>query len=130
MKKLLLSLLLIPLTKTGPTSSVEIRGGKWPISLEAAGNSYMLIFRDQQEMVGEVYDTLQFANRGQLVYMDSALSILKRGHNGDEANFTNYSIKRAEKKFDGLWYILKTKYATTDFRQQEADALSKAIRGF
>jgi len=130
MKKLLLSLLFIPLAKTGPTTSVEIRGGKWPISLEAAGRSYMLIFRNQQEMVAEAYDTLEFANKGQLVYLDSALMILKRGHNGDEANFSHYSLKRADKKFDGLWYILKTKYATTDFRQQEADALSKAIRGF
>ena len=130
MKKLLLSLLFIPLAKTGPDNPVEIRSGKWPISLESTGKSYMLIFRNQQEMVAEVYDTLEFANRGQLVYLDSALMILKRGHNGDEANFSNYSLKRADKKFDGLWYILKTKYATTDFRQPEADALSKAIRGF
>jgi len=130
MKKLLLSLLLLPFARTGPNNSVEIRSGKWPISLESNGSSTLLIFRDQQVMMEEVYDTVVFRNRAQMVYLDSALGILKRGHDGDEANFSNYSVKRADKKFDGLWYILRTKYATTDFRQQEADAIRKAIRSF
>ena len=130
MKKLLLSLLLLPFAKMGPTNSVEIRTGKWPISFESGGKSYSLIFRDQQVLMEEVYDTLVFANRAQLVYLDSALSVLKRGHDGDEASFSNYSVKRANKKFDGWWYILRTKYSTCDFRQPEADAISKAIRSF
>jgi len=130
MKKLLLSLLLLPFARTGPNNSVEIRSGKWPISLESNGSSTLLIFRDQQVMMEEVYDTVVFRNRAQMVYLDSALGILKRGHDGDEANFSNYSVKRADKKCDGLWYILRTKYATTDFRQQEADAIRKAIRSF
>jgi hypothetical protein len=114
----------------GPTNSVEIRGGKWPINMESDGRSYLLIFRDQQVMMEEVYDTVEFANRRQLVYLDSALSVLKRGNDGDEADFSTYSIKRAEKKFDGRWYILRTKYSSTNFRQEEADAISKTIRGF
>ncbi len=130
MKKLIFSLVLLPFAKMGPTNSVEIRSGKWPISLESHGSSYSLIFRNQQEMMAEAYDTVEFANRKQLVYLDSALTALKRAHDGDEAQFTNYTVKRAEKKYDGLWYILKTKYATTDFRQQEADMISKAIRSF
>jgi hypothetical protein len=130
MKKLLLSLLLFPFAKMAPSSSVEIRSGKWPISLESEGRSYSLIFRDQQVLMEEVYDTLVFANRGQLVYLDSALAVLKRGHDGDEANFSTYSLKRADKKYEGWWYILRTKYATCDFRQREADMISKAIRGF
>lgn len=130
MKKLLLSLLLLPFAKMGPTSSVEIRGGKWPISFESSGKSYLLIFRDQQVMVEEVYDTVEFANKKQLVYLDSALSVLKRGNDGDEANFSTYSVKRADKKFDGRWYILRTKYSSTNFRQQEADVITKTIRGF
>lgn len=130
MKKLFLSLLLLPFARMGPTSSVEIRSGKWPISLERNGGSYSLIFRNQQEMMAEAYDTVEFVNRGQLAYLDSALMILKKGHDGDEATFSNYSVKRADKKYDGMWYILRTKYATTDFRQREADLLSQAIRGF
>ena len=130
MKKLLLSLLLIPFVKTGPTSSIEIRSGKWPISLESDGRAYSLIFRNQEDLRSESYDTVEFANKGQLVYLDSALMTLKRAHNGDQADFSNYSVKRAENKVTGLWYILKTKYATTNFRQPEADVLSKAIRSF
>lgn len=130
MKKLLLSLLFLPFARMGPTNSVEIRGGKWPINMESDGRSYLLIFRDQQVMMEEVYDTVEFANRRQLVYLDSALSVLKRGNDGDEADFSTYSIKRAEKKFDGRWYILRTKYSSTNFRQEEADAISKTIRGF
>jgi hypothetical protein len=130
MKKLFLVLLFLPFANPGPTNAVEIRSGKWPISLERNGASYSLIFRNQQEMVAEAYDTVEFANRRQLVYLDSALLILKKGHDGDEATFSNYSVKRADKKYDGMWYILKTRYATTDFRQREADLLSQAIRGF
>jgi len=130
MKKLLLSLLFLPFAKMGPTNSVEIRGGKWPINMESDGRSYLLIFRNQQVMVEEVYDTVEFANRRQLVFLDSALAVLKRGNDGDEATFTTYSVKRADTKFDGRWYILRTKYSSTDFRQQEADAFVKAIRSF
>jgi len=130
MKKLFLSLLLLPFAPTGPNGSVEIRSGKWPISLERNGGSYSLIFRNQQEMQAETYDTVEFANKGQLVYLDSALMVLKKGHDGDEATFSNYSVKRADKKFEGMWYMLQTKYATTNFRQREADLISQAIRGF
>jgi len=81
-------------------------------------------------MQAETYDTVEFANKGQLVYLDSALMVLKKGHDGDEATFSNYSVKRADKKFEGMWYMLQTKYATTNFRQREADLISQAIRGF
>ena len=130
MKKLFLSLLLLPFARPGTNNSVEIRSGKWPISIERNGGSYSLIFRNQQEMQAESYDTVEFANRGQLVYLDSALMVLRKGHDGDEANFSNYSVKRADKKFDGMWYMLQTRYATTNFRQHEADLISQAIRSF
>ena len=130
MKKLFLSLLFLPFARTGPNGSVEIRSGKWPITLEQDGVSYSLIFRNQQEMQAEAYDTVEFANKGQLVYLDSALMVLRRGHDGDEADFSTYSVKRTDKKFDGIWYKLQTKYATTNFRQHEADLISQAIRGF
>ena len=131
MKKLILSILLLPLAgRSGSDNSIEIRAGEWPINLESSGATYSLIFRDQGVMNSVVLDTLPFPNIEQLRYFDKALSTLKTGNNGDIARFTTYSIKRADKKFDGLWYILKTKYSTTDFRQSEADAMSKAIRGF
>jgi hypothetical protein len=130
MKKLFLSFLFLPIARIGPNNSVEIRSGKWPISIEQNGGSYSLIFRNQQEMLAEAYDTVEFANKSQLVFLDSALRILRKGHDGDEATFSNYSVRRADKKFDGMWYMLQTKYATTNFRQHEADLISQAIRGF
>jgi hypothetical protein len=130
MKKLILSLALLPFAKMGPPGPVEIRSGKWPMSFESQGNAHLLIFRDQQILMDEVYDTVMYVNRRQLVDLDSALSILKRGHDGDEATFSNYSLKRANKKYDGMWYILRTKYSSTNFRQVEADVIVRTIRSF
>jgi hypothetical protein len=80
-------------------------------------------------MNAEVLDTLEFANLEQLKYLDKALAVLKAGHNGDIAKFKDFTLRRADKKFEGIWYILQPKYGTTDFQQPEADILTKTIRG-
>lgn len=140
MKRLILSALLLPFAgKAGLHSAhsadnlVEVRSGQWPINLERntdrSGTSYSIIFRDQQVMNGEVLDTLVFSNLEQLKYFEKALTVLKTGHNGDIARFKDYTLKRADKKFDGVWYILQPKYGTTDFQQPEADIMTKTIRG-
>jgi len=141
MKRLILSVLFLPFTGhagfNGVYSSseplVEVRSGAWPINLERnterSGTSYSLIFRDQQVMNAQVLDTLEFANLEQLKYLEKALTVLKAGHNGDIAKFKDYTIKRADKKYEGVWYILQPKYGTTDFQQPEADILTKTIRG-
>lgn len=112
---------------------VEIRSGDWPIVLESAigrsDTSYTLQFRDVQVLNSVVMDTLAFANTAQLVYFEKALTILKTGHNGDIARFKDYSVARADKKYEGTWYLLKVKWGMTDFRQSEADILVKTIRG-
>jgi hypothetical protein len=73
-------------------------------------------------------DTLEFANLGQLKYFGQALGVLKKGNNGDIANFANYSIKRADKRLEGgVWYILRIKFGLTDFQQPEADIMCKTI---
>lgn len=139
MKKLILSLLLLPFagkagleTHSPSENLAEVRAGQWPINLERntdrSGTTYSLIFRDQQVMNGEVLDTLDFSNLEQLKYFEKALSTLKSGHNGDIAKFKDYSIKRADKKFEGIWYILQIKWGLTDFQQPEADIMTKAIR--
>jgi hypothetical protein len=141
MKKLILSAFLLPFAgKAGFNSAhfssetlVEVRSGAWPINLERnterSGASYSLIFRDQQVMNAQVLDTLEFANLEQLKYLEKALTVLKAGHNGDIAKFKDYTLKRADKKYEGVWYILQPKYGTTDFQQPEADILTKTIRG-
>jgi hypothetical protein len=64
-----------------------------------------------------------------LKYLGQALDVLKKGHNGDIANFSNYSIKRADKRYEGVWYILRDKWGLTDFQQPEADIMCKTIDG-
>jgi hypothetical protein len=114
------------------TNLADVRTGKWPMNLERdidrRDTSYSLIFRDQQYETGVVMDTLAFENLRQLKYLGQALDVLKKGHNGDIANFSNYSIKRADKRYDGgVWYILRDKFGLTDFQQPEADIMCKTI---
>ncbi|HUB62737.1 MAG TPA: hypothetical protein VL978_18610, partial [Puia sp.] len=106
--------------------------GQWPMNMErdidGRDTSYALIFRDQQYEDGVVMDTLEFENLGQLRYLGQALNVLKKGNNGDIANFKDYSIKRADKRYDGgVWYILRIKFGLTDFQQREADIMCKTI---
>ena len=141
MNRLLLKTLLFPLACLGwlpPGSSsntnlVDIRTGEWPMNLERdidrRDTTYSLIFRDQQVGSAVVMDTLLFSDRHQLKYFGQALTVLKDGHNGDIANFKDYTLKRADKKFDGVWYILRLKFGLTDFQQPEADIMCKTIKG-
>ncbi|MEO5592890.1 MAG: hypothetical protein ABIR15_09440 [Chitinophagaceae bacterium] len=141
MKKIFLSLLLIPFAGLGrlhsmppPSGSiVEIRSGKWPIIMQReiaqTDTTYSLQFRDAQVLSSLVMDTLSFPNSSQLKYFEKALSVLKTGKTGDIAKFKNYSITRADKKYEGVWYILKLKWSLTDFRQSEADLMINTIKG-
>jgi hypothetical protein len=139
MKGLFLSALILPVavgiyswTAVRPPASVEVRSGQWPIHLERTtdrpGVSFSLIFRDQSEPIANVLDTLDFADIGQLRYLDSGLISLRRGTNGDCARYKDYSITRADKKFEGTYYILRADYGQTVFRQPEADIIGKAIK--
>ena len=142
MKKLFLSVLFFPFAGTAglqripslsTTHLAEVRSGQWPMDLERdverRDTSYSLIFRDQQLETDVLMDTLVFANLQQLKYLAQALTVLKSGHNGDIAKFKDYSIKRADKKFDGVWYMLKDKYCLTNFQQPESDIMCKTIKG-
>ena len=140
MKKLILFAVFLPFAthqkalkkEFNSTNILEVRTGDWPINLERntgnSGTSYALLFRDQQVVTGVMMDTLEFPDLGQLKYFGKALTVLKAGHNGDIAKFKDYSLKRAEKKYDGVWYILRIKFGLTDFRQPEADLMINAIR--
>ena len=132
MKKLLLTVLSVGVMVHRGPGSVEVRNGAWPISLERTtdrpGVSFSLIFRDQEVMNEEVLDTLDFADAQQLRFFGQGLTALKNGHSGDVAKFKDYSITRADKKFGGIWYILRPQYGSTSFQQPEADIMLKAIK--
>ena len=112
-------------------SSVEVRGGAWPITLERTadrpGVRFSLIFRDQSESMTTVLDTLDFADAEQLQYFGKGLTALQHGSNGDIARFKDYTITRADKKREGTWYILRPEYGETLFQQPEADVINKTI---
>jgi hypothetical protein len=140
MKKLILSILLLPTVaytgKHSPSDGInlaEIRSGTWPINLERdidrRDTIYSLIFRNQEVMNGVALDTLEFNGLVQLRYFEKALTALQGGHNGDIAQFRNYTLKREDKKFEGLWYLLSLKWSSTEFRQPEADIIRKTIKG-
>jgi hypothetical protein len=140
MKRVILSLIFIPFAgkagfnsaHTSSTVLVEVRSGDWPISLEKtidqSGESFSLQFRDQQVLTNVVLDTLPFPDLAQLKYFEKALSVLKMGNNGDIAKFKDYSVKRAESKKEGKWYILRYQWGLTNFQQAEADTLINTIR--
>jgi len=132
MKKLILFSLFLPIMHSTSTNLVEVRSGDWPINLERtverSDTSYSLLFRDQQVMNEVVMDTLEFPNLEQLRYFQQGLSALKTGNNGDIAKYKDYSIKRAQQKNEGIWYILRIKWGLTSFQQPEADLMIKTIK--
>ncbi len=142
MKKLILGLLVMPFVgkpgfnnfkiKNSSTDLVQVRSGAWPIILERTierrDTTYSLQFRDQQVLTDVAMDTLPFPNLTQLKYFEKALSTLKTGNNGDIAEFKDYSIKRADVKKEGVWYILKYQWGATNFQQPEADIMITTIR--
>ena len=138
MKRLLIIALILPVviviyswtTAKPPNNVVEIRAGIWPISLERVDNrpgvSFSLVFRDQSEEMENVMDTLDFADMAQLKYLDEGLAALK--NNGDCARYKDYSITRADKKYDDIYYILRANDGETVFRQRHADLLRFYIK--
>jgi hypothetical protein len=142
MKNPILLFLIIPLAgitafylpQDPTTHLLEVRSDPWPINLQRiikrADTSYALEFRDQQVLNGVVLDTLGFGNLEQLRYFEQGLSMLKKGNNGDIANFRNYSIKRTNvSKKEPTWYLLRFDGALTNFQQPEADKLITLIKG-
>ncbi len=72
--------------------------------------------------------TMRFRNLEQLKYFQQALSVLKKGNNGDIAKFKEYVVKRVDVKREGVWYILTCSDGPlTNFQQPEADRMITAI---
>jgi hypothetical protein len=115
-----------------PENIVEIRGGAWPIDLERnadGAGTFSLIYRNQEVMNAVSLDTLTFSNLEQLRYFAKGLDALKIGHNGDLLTYKDYTLGRADKKFEGIWYLLRYQFGSTSFRQPEADIMGKTIKG-
>lgn len=143
MKKVRLAFLFLPmiglsgLIAGGSTTTniLEVRPDPWPINLQRIidhrDTTYALEFRDQGVMTGVVLDTLPFGNLQQLKYFGQGLSALKKGHTGDVATYSTYTVKRTDErnKKEPAWYLLRYKEGLTNFQQPEADKMIELISG-
>jgi len=141
MKKLIICLFFLPFSLRAGFDNLQVPGnfhvreGTWPILLERTigimDTTYFLTFRDEQVLTSVVMDTVPFPNLKQLRFFQQALTALRAGHNGDEAKFKGYSIKRADVKRESTWYILRhDQWGLTNFQQPEADLMINAIKTY
>ena len=59
----------------------------------------------------------------QLKYFREGLTTLKKGHNGDIAEYSDYSIKKVGMKKEDSWYILSFDGGITNFQEAQANRL-------
>jgi hypothetical protein len=146
MKKLIILFFLLPIlakaqfviVNNSTTSLIEPRTGNWPLDLQRvireSDTSYVLAYRDQQETTSVNMSTLNFGNAEQLRYFMKGLAALRTGSTGETAKFKEYTIKRMDVKKPGekggaVWYILQCNDGTTtNFQQEDADKMIKAIK--
>jgi hypothetical protein len=113
---------------------MEVRLAPWPINLQRAiyytDTCYAIQFRDQSTMNAVAIKTMDFETLEQLKYFKEGLITLKKGVNGDVAEFRNYSIKRVGKKKEDSWYILSYDGSVTNFQEPQVNRMLFIINNF
>jgi hypothetical protein len=130
---LIFSLLLHPSSGIRPSANypqvdlIQVRLAPWPINLQRViyytDTCYAIQFRDQSAMNSVSYKTMDLETIGQLKYFKEGLLSLKKGSDGDIAEFRNYSIKKVYKKKGDAWYILSYDGAVTNFQEAQANRM-------
>ena len=135
MKQLLLISLFLhmsgrPLFKKAYYPTVDlmtVRMEPWPINLQRViyytDTCYAFQFRDQSTMNAVAIKTMDLETLEQLKYFKEGLTTLKKGVNGDVAEFRNYSIKRVGAKKENSWYILSYDGAVTNFQEPQVNRM-------
>jgi hypothetical protein len=120
-----------------PLPSIElktVRLAPWTINLQRViyytDTCYALQFRDQHAMTNVAIKTMDIYNLEQLKYFEMGLVTLKKGSNGDIAEFRDYSVKRADKKKNETWYILSYDGAVTNFQEPQVNRMIFIIDNF
>ncbi len=111
-----------------PTVDImAVRMEPWPINLQRViyytDTCYAFQFRDQSTMNAVSIKTLDLETMEQLKYFKEGLLTLKKGSNGDVAEFRNYSIKKVGTKKENSWYIVSYDGAVTNFQEPQANRL-------
>jgi hypothetical protein len=97
---------------------MAVRLEPWPINLQRViyytDTCYAFQFRDQSAMNNVAIKTLDLETMEQLKYFKEGLITLKKGANGDVAEYRNYSIKKVGTKRKFLVYI-KLRRSSNEF---------------
>jgi hypothetical protein len=106
---------------------MQVRVGTWPINLQRVvyytDTCYAIQFRDQHAMNAVTFKTMDLETLEQLKYFKEGLTTLKKGHNGDIAEFRNYSIKKVGMRKEDSWYMLSYDGAITNFQEAQANRM-------
>ena len=106
---------------------MQVRLAPWPINIQRViyytDTCYAIQFRDQGAMNAVAIKTLDLETMNQLKYFKDGLTALKKGNNGDVAEFKNYSIKRVGTKKENSWYILSYDGAVTNFQEPQLNRM-------
>jgi hypothetical protein len=106
---------------------MQVRMAPWPINIQRViyytDTCYAFQFRDQSTMNSVAIKTMDLETLEQLKYFREGLATLKKGANGDVAEFRNYSIKRVGAKKENSWYILSYDGAVTNFQEPQLNRM-------
>jgi hypothetical protein len=113
---------------------MNVRLEPWPINLQRViyytDTCYAFQFRDQSIMNGVIIKTLDLETLEQLKYFKEGLVTLKKGANGDVAEYRNYTIKKVGTKKENSWYILSYGGAVTNFQEPQVNRMIFIIDNF
>ncbi len=113
---------------------MTVRTDPWIINLQRViyytDTCYAIQFRDQSILNAVNIKTMDLETLGQLKYFREGLTTLKKGNNGDVAEFRNYSIKKVGTKKENSWYILSYDGAVTNFQESQANRMIFIINNF
>lgn len=120
---------------TYPTVDLmAVRMEPWPINLQRViyftDTCYAFQFRDQSTVNGVYIKTLDLETLEQLKYFRDGLISLKKGANGDVAEYREYTIKKVGTKKENSWYILNYGSAVTNFQEPQVNRMIYIINNF
>jgi len=113
---------------------MQVRLAPWSINMQRiiyyTDTCYAIQFRDQAMMNAVAYKTMDLETMEQLKYFKEGLLTLKKGQNGDVAEFRNYTIKKVGTKKENSWYILSYEGAVTNFQEAQANRIIYIINTY
>ncbi len=113
---------------------ITVRTDPWVINLRRViyytDTCYAIQFRDQSILNAVNVKTLDLETLEQLKYFREGLETLKKGNNGDVAEFRNYTIKKVGTRKENSWYILSYDGAVTNFQETQVNRMIYIINNF